>query len=84
MFVKVIKNVMASATEAELGAMYMNAREAIACRQTLQNLGHKQPPTPIVIDNIAAQGIINKTMKQHRSKAMDMRFHWIQERAQQN
>ena len=80
---KVIKNVMASATEAELGSMYMNAREAIS-QQTLQNLGHKQPPTPIVTDNIAAKDIINKTMKKHRSKAMDMRFHWIQDRAQQN
>ena len=80
---KVIKNVMASATEAELGAMYINAREAIACRHTLQELGHQQPPTPIITDNLAAQGIINKTMKQRRSKAMDMRFHWLQDRAQQ-
>ena len=68
---------MASATEAELGAMYINAREAIACRHTLQELGHQQPPTPIITDNLAAQGIINKTMKQRRSKAMDMRFHWL-------
>ena len=75
---------MASVTEAELGAMYINEREAIACRQTLQNLGNKKPSKPIVTDNIAAQGIINKTMKHHMLKSIDMRFHWIQDRAQQN
>ena len=74
---------MASETEVEVGAMYMNAREAILSRQTLQDLGHHQPPTPIITDNIAAQVIINKTMKQHRSKVMDMRLHWIKYQTQQ-
>ena len=77
---KVIKNVMASATEAELKAMYINAREAVHLRTILEELGHPQPPTPIITDNAVAAGIINKTMKQHKSKAMDMNYHWIQDR----
>ena len=71
---KIIKNVMASAAEAEVGALYMNAQLALPMRITLEELGHPQPPTPIKTDNTAANGIINGTVKQQRSKAIDMRF----------
>ena len=70
----VIKNAMSSATEAEL-AMYMNAKEAVPIRNILEELGHKQPPTAIVTGNAVAEGIINKTVKQQKSKSMDMRFY---------
>ena len=80
---KVIKHVMGSATEAELASMYMNAREAVPLRNILEELGHKQPATPIVTDNAVAEGIVNKTVKQQRTKAMDMRFYWLQDRAAQ-
>jgi hypothetical protein len=46
----VIKNVMASATEAELAALFINAREAVYIRIILEELGHKQPPTPLQTD----------------------------------
>ena len=77
---KVIKNVMASAAEAEVGALYTNAQEILPMRQCLEELGHKQPATPLKTDNSTAQGIINNTMKQKRSKAMDMRFYWLRDR----
>ena len=38
---------MSSAAEAEIGALYINAREAIPQRQLLEEMGHPQPPTPI-------------------------------------
>ena len=38
---------------------------------------HPQTPTPIQVENSTAVGIANKSIKQKRSKAMDMRFHWI-------
>ena len=41
---------------------------------------HPQPPTLIQVDNYNAVVIANKSIKQKRSKAMDMRFHWIQDR----
>ena len=63
---KIIKNVMASAAEAEVGALYMNAQEALAIRQCLIELGHPQPPTPMKTDNSTAQGILNGTIKQKR------------------
>lgn len=34
-------------------------------------------------DNACAAGIANKTVKQKRSKAMDMRFDWIRDRVKQ-
>ena len=74
---------MASAAEAEVGALYTSAQEILPMRQCLDELGHKQPPTPIKTDNSTAQGIINNTMKQKRSKAMDMRFYWLRDRTLQ-
>ena len=41
---------------------------------------HPQPPTPIQVDKSTAFGIANKSIKQKRSKAMDMRFHWMHDR----
>ena len=46
---------------------------------TLEELGHPQPPTPIKTDNTTANGIINGTVKQQRSKAIDMRFYWLKD-----
>ena len=67
---------MASAAAAEVGALYMTVQEALAIRQCLIELGHPQPPTPMKTDNSTAQGILTGTMKQKRSKAIDMRFYW--------
>jgi len=80
---RVIKNVMASAAEAELGALFSNALEVLPMRQCLKELGHPQPATPIKTDNSTAQGIINNTIKQKRSKAMDLRFYWLRDRTKQ-
>ena len=75
---------MASAAKAELAALYMNAQEAVALRNCLEAMGHKQPPTPLKTDNNTANGILNNTtMNQKRSKAMDVRFYWLRDRAQQ-
>jgi hypothetical protein len=75
--------VLSSATEAELGALFYNAKDATAFRVTLDELGHIQPPTPIQTDNACASGIANKTIKQRRSKAIDMRFYWVKDRVEQ-
>jgi hypothetical protein len=39
-----IKHVMSSAEEAEIGAVFINAKEGAVLRTTLQELGHPQPP----------------------------------------
>jgi hypothetical protein len=80
---KVLKHVMSSAAEAEIGAVFINAKEGAVPRTTLEELGHKQPPTPMETDNTTPTGYINGTIKQKITKAMDMRFHWIKDRVKQ-
>jgi hypothetical protein len=74
---RLIKAVMSSAAEAKLGASYINAREAIPQQQTLEEMGHKQSPTPMQTDNTTALGIVNNSIQSRCTKAMDMRFHWL-------
>eukprot|EP00957_Ditylum_brightwellii_P105094 8010170-Ditylum_brightwellii.AAC.1 len=57
-------NVMASAAEAELGTLFENAKEVVALRTMLQELGHQQPATPIQVDNSVAHGIVNSNIRQ--------------------
>jgi hypothetical protein len=73
----VINNVVASAAESEVGACFHNTQSGAQLRVTLTELGHTQPPTPLRTDNSTAFGILNETIKQKRSKSMDMRYHWL-------
>ena len=80
---QIIKNVMSSAAEAELGALYIIAREAAYIRIILSEMQHKQPKTHIQTDNSTAEGVINSKIQPKRTKAMDMRFYWLRDRASQ-
>ena len=46
--------VVASAAEAELGALLLNCKEGKVLRLTLEEMGHRQPPTPVHCDNLTA------------------------------
>ncbi len=81
---QLIKTLMSSAAEAELGALYVNAREAIPQCQTLAEMGHKQPQTPMQTDNTTALGVVTNNIQPQCTKAMDMQFHWLQCREAQN
>ena len=80
---KAIKNVMASEAEAKIGALFMNAQEAAGICTCLKAMGFPQPATVMKTDDITANGIINNTMKQKRSKAIDMQSCWLRDRANQ-
>jgi hypothetical protein len=80
----ILKNVVSSAAEAEIGGLYVNTREGEVLRTTLTELGWKQSgPTPVTTDNSTACGIANDTIKQRRSKAIDMRYYWVRDRVAQ-
>jgi hypothetical protein len=79
----VIKKMVASAAESEVGACFQNSQSGAPLRVTLAELGHIQSPTPLRTDNSTAFGILNETIKQKRSKAMNMRYHWITDRVRQ-
>ena len=82
---QIIKAVMSSAAEAGLGAMFIiiNAQEAALARITLEELGHKQPRTPMQIDNSTAVGVVNSNIQPRWTNAMDMRFYWPRDREAQ-
>ena len=80
---QIIKAVMSSAAEAELGALYINTREAVPLRHLLGEMGHKQPPTPIQTNNSTALGVVTNNIQPRRTKAMDMRFYWLRDRTTQ-
>ena len=72
-----LKFVASSAAEAELGALFLNVKEAKIIRLVLTELGHPQPPTPIHIDNLTTVGIVNNTIKQQKSRSMEVRYFWL-------
>ena len=63
-----LHNVMASAAEAELGALFYNGQVAEPIRTCLEEMGYPQPNTPIKIDNSTAAGIVNSSIRQKKNQ----------------
>ena len=80
----IIKETVASAAEAELAGLFHNGQDALPLIHALNEMGHTQPPTPIQNDNSTAAGLANDTVKQKRSKAMEMRYFWIVDKCDAN
>lgn len=81
----ILKLVGASAAKVELGALFVNAKEAKIIRLILEELGHPQPPTPIHINILTTVGIVNNMIKRQRSRSMEMRYFWLlDQEARQN
>eukprot|EP00957_Ditylum_brightwellii_P171310 13041067-Ditylum_brightwellii.AAC.1 len=59
---------MASVVEAELGALFENAKEVAPLQVALQESDHPQLATPIQVDNSTANRIVNSNIRQHKSK----------------
>jgi hypothetical protein len=75
--------IVAAASEAEYGALFISGQLGVWLRTILHALGYPQPPTIILCDNDCAVGIANNTVKLKKSKAVDMRYHWIRDRISQ-
>ena len=78
---KMMKNVMTSAAEAEIGVLYLNSMQAIPVRRLLEEMGHKQPPTTIQTDNTTAFGFVSKIMVPKATKSTDMKYWWMRDRS---
>jgi hypothetical protein len=65
-------NVLSSAGEAKFGALFHIAQDGCPLRVALHDMGHA-----------CADSIVNDTIKQKRSTAMDMRFYWVRDRSNQ-
>ena len=77
---KRIRNVVASAAEAETAGLFGNSQTAVVIRRALHSLDHPQPPTPIKTDNSTANSFVYSNIKQKRSKTWDMCFNWLRDR----
>ena len=74
----IIRNVISSASEAELGALFLNSKTEVPMCKTLEDLGHPQPRTPIQTDNKTADGLTNNKIILKATKSIGMKFHWLQ------
>jgi Reverse transcriptase (RNA-dependent DNA polymerase) len=79
----IMKNVMSSAAEAEICAQFINEKEGTILQITLEEMGWPQEATPVQLDNSTALGLATNTITQKRSREIDMRFYWIQDREEQ-
>ncbi len=79
----ILKFVVASAAEAELGALFHNCQDGIVFRQTLANLGHRQPKMPVHCNNATAVGIGNNTIKRQQLHSMEMQYFWVGDKVAQ-
>ena len=80
----ILSMVVASIGEAEYGGVFINGQIGADIRQKLIGMGYPQPPTVIITDNHCAAGLANKSIKQLKTKSIDMRFHWIRDRIVQH
>ena len=71
---------MSTAAEAETGGLYINARKAAKERNILEEMGHKQQAAavhPHANRQFYGQNIVDNSVQPKRTKATDMRFHWL-------
>jgi hypothetical protein len=59
----ILRFVVTSAAEAELGALFLNCKEGVILRMTLEELGHLQPKTMVHCNNATTVGIANNSVK---------------------
>ena len=80
---RIMKMVLLSAAEAAYGGIFINAKEGVPIRTTLQELGHNQTKmvTPLKIDNSTVRSIVHNNVSQKKSRCFDMGIHWIRDRA---
>jgi hypothetical protein len=80
----ILKFVVASAAEAELGAFFHNFQDGIVFHQTLLDMGHPHPKMPVHCNNATAAGIGNNTIKHQQLHSMEMRYFWVGDKVAQD
>jgi hypothetical protein len=73
----ILKNVLSSAAEAELAALYETAKAMVPLRHALIEMGWPQGRSAIQTDNTTADGVVNNTIVPRKLKSMDLRLHWL-------
>ena len=79
----ILKSVYGSAAEAELAALFKCAQEMVPLRNSLNEMGWPQSPSPIQVDNSTAVGYVNNTITPRRLRSLEMRINWLKCRESQ-
>jgi hypothetical protein len=80
----IIDVIVSSAGKAEYGMAFMNGQCGVQLVNMATAMGHVMPPITMLCDNNFAIGLTTDTIKQRRSKSIDMRFHWLRDRIRQD
>ena len=72
-----LPSVAASAAEAELPTLFLNAKETKILQLTLEEMGYLQPKRPIHVNNTTMMGIVNSNIKHQLLRTMEMRYFWL-------
>ena len=78
-----LRNVTGAASESEIARAHVNARKGVELRIMLMEMGYPQPAALLELDNATAFGISTKQLILKRSKAINMRFFSLRDRANQ-
>eukprot|EP00957_Ditylum_brightwellii_P113352 8643798-Ditylum_brightwellii.AAC.1 len=68
---------MGLAAENEVGGIYINFQKGMELYTALIEIDHQKPATPIMTGYKMAEDIVNGTVKQRKTTAMDTGFYWI-------
>ena len=77
---EIIRNMVTSAASAEIGALFINTRQAFPAFNLLQEMGHKQPATPTQTDNTTALGFVTKNLNPKATKSEDMNYWYLRDK----
>ena len=67
---QIIKAFMSSAAEEELGALFINFREAIPGCHKLKEMGHKKLQNPMQTNKTTALGVVTNNIASRRIKSI--------------
>ena len=81
---QIIRNVMSSASEAELAGLFICVKEMAPHRKSLIEMGWPHPKSPIQCNNSTSLGVANETIIPRKTKSTDMQFHWLRCRDSQD
>ena len=68
---------MSSAAESKIAGLFICSKAMVPLQNTLVKMGWMQPKAPIQCDNSNAMGVANNTSIQHKTKTMNMQYHWL-------
>ena len=72
---RILNHVVMSAAKAEVVGLFITGKKSVPLQIILRELGFPQPPTTTKTDNSASEGIFTTTVRQKKSKEMDMSFY---------